>query len=150
MIETQDLTRQMRQREIDEATKPLHHEIESLRAELKNKQEYIIHLEAAVTHMRAELEATKEMRDSVVKDLSDAEYKLAASEQTADINGAALVETQEELFAMKQQRDELAAALEKLARLGNEPHYGNSIGNQIARDVLAKVGAVSPAQTFED
>lgn len=40
-----------------------------------------------------------------------------------------------------QQRDELAAALEKLARLGNEPHYGNSIGNQIARDALEKVGA---------
>ena len=40
-----------------------------------------------------------------------------------------------------QQRDELAAALEKLARLGNEPHQGNSIGNQIARDALAKVGA---------
>lgn len=27
-------------------------------------------------------------------------------------------------------------ALRKLARLGNEPHYGNSIGNQIARDAL--------------
>lgn len=27
-------------------------------------------------------------------------------------------------------------ALQKLARLGNEPHYGNSIGNQIAREAL--------------
>lgn len=45
-----------------------------------------------------------------------------------------------------QQRDELLAALEKLARLGNEPHYGNSIGNQIARDALAKVGADSTAR----
>ena len=45
-----------------------------------------------------------------------------------------------------QQRDELAAALEKLARLGNEPHYGNSIGNQIARDALAKVGAGTTAE----
>lgn len=44
-----------------------------------------------------------------------------------------------------QQRDELAAALEKLARLGNEPHQGNSIGNQIARDALAKVGAGNTA-----
>lgn len=45
-----------------------------------------------------------------------------------------------------QQRDELAAALEKLARLGNEPHYGNSIGNQVARDALAKVGAGTTAR----
>lgn len=47
---------------------------------------------------------------------------------------------QREMAAVVGQRDELAAALEKLARLGNEPHYGNSIGNHIARDVLAKVG----------
>ena len=45
-----------------------------------------------------------------------------------------------------QQRDELLAALEKLASLGNEPHYGNSIGNQIARDALAKVGAGETAR----
>ena len=47
---------------------------------------------------------------------------------------------QNEVEKLTVQRDELAAALEKLARLGNEPHYGNSIGNQIARDKLAKVG----------
>ncbi len=28
--------------------------------------------------------------------------------------------------------EELEGALEKLARLGNEPHYGNSTGNKIA------------------
>ena len=27
-------------------------------------------------------------------------------------------------------------ALEKLARLGNEPHYGNSIGNRVAQEAL--------------
>ncbi len=32
---------------------------------------------------------------------------------------------------------DMLAALEKLARLGNEPHYGNSIGNQIARDAIS-------------
>ncbi len=48
---------------------------------------------------------------------------------------------QREIAAVVAQRDELVSALEKLARLGNEPHYGNSIGNQIARDALAKVGA---------
>ena len=32
----------------------------------------------------------------------------------------------------------LVEALEKLARLGNEPHYGNSDGNMIARQALAQ------------
>ena len=33
---------------------------------------------------------------------------------------------------------ELLAALEKLARLGNGDHYGNSEGNTIARAAIAK------------
>jgi len=35
---------------------------------------------------------------------------------------------------------EMYEALEKLARLGNEPHYGNSVGNEIALDALRKAG----------
>ena len=31
---------------------------------------------------------------------------------------------------------QMTAVLERLARLGNEPEYGNSIGNQIARAAL--------------
>ena len=34
--------------------------------------------------------------------------------------------------------ERLREALEKLARLGNEPEYGNSEGNLIARAALAK------------
>ena len=33
--------------------------------------------------------------------------------------------------------DELEGALDRLARLGNEPHYGNSDGNVIAQKALA-------------
>jgi hypothetical protein len=33
---------------------------------------------------------------------------------------------------------EMGEALDRLARLGNEPDYGNSIGNQIAQAALAK------------
>ena len=33
---------------------------------------------------------------------------------------------------------DMRMALEKLARLGNEPHLGNSEGNMIARAALAK------------
>ena len=55
-------------------------------------------------------------------------------------------EIAEELAFRDMERDRLVAenaelieVLEKLARLGNEPHYGNSIGNDIARASLAKV-----------
>ena len=51
-----------------------------------------------------------------------------------------------EIASLKSEVDRLTAqiaemqeALEKLARLGNEPHYGNSIGNQIAIEALAKL-----------
>jgi hypothetical protein len=39
------------------------------------------------------------------------------------------------LYAVNQ---ELLAALEQLARLGNGNHYGNSEGNMIARAAIAK------------
>ena len=32
--------------------------------------------------------------------------------------------------------DKLAEALERLAKLGNEPRYGNSVGNEIAKAAL--------------
>ena len=44
-----------------------------------------------------------------------------------------------ELRRLHEVNAELVEALEKLARLGNEPLYGNSIGNQIAQAALAKV-----------
>ena len=34
--------------------------------------------------------------------------------------------------------EKLRAVLEKLARLGAEPHYGNSVGNIIARAALGE------------
>ncbi len=36
--------------------------------------------------------------------------------------------------------EELEGALDKLARLGNEPHYGNSTGNRIAQAALKDKG----------
>lgn len=40
---------------------------------------------------------------------------------------------------IEKQRDELLAVLDKLARLGNGDAYGNSIGNCIAQDAIARV-----------
>jgi hypothetical protein len=43
-----------------------------------------------------------------------------------------------ELRRLHEVNQELVAALEKLARLGNGEHYGNSDGNMIARAAIAK------------
>ena len=43
------------------------------------------------------------------------------------------------------ENERLRAALDKLARLGNEPHYGNSDGNVIAQRALAAVEETSDA-----
>ena len=42
----------------------------------------------------------------------------------------------QELINLKQRIKELETVLDKLARLGNEPNFGNSIGNQIAQKAL--------------
>ena len=43
-----------------------------------------------------------------------------------------------ELRRLHESNQELLGALEKLARLGNGEHYGNSDGNMIARAAIAK------------
>jgi len=43
-----------------------------------------------------------------------------------------------ELRRLHEVNQELLDALEKLARLGNGDHYGNSEGNMIARAAIAK------------
>ena len=47
-------------------------------------------------------------------------------------------QTAAELRRLHEVNIELLAALEKLARLGNGEHYGNSDGNMIARAAIAK------------
>jgi len=44
-----------------------------------------------------------------------------------------------EVERLKTENAKLRAALNKLARLGNEPNYGNSDGNMIARQALAEL-----------
>ena len=45
--------------------------------------------------------------------------------------------------ALKASHRELVEALERLARLGNEPNYGNSDGNIIAQKALAKAKSLT-------
>ena len=45
-----------------------------------------------------------------------------------------------ELRRLHEVNQMLLESLEKLARLGNGEHYGNSVGNMIARAAIAKAG----------
>jgi hypothetical protein len=45
---------------------------------------------------------------------------------------------EKQVAALEARVKELEGALDKLARLGNEPYFGNSIGNQIAQAALKK------------
>ena len=51
--------------------------------------------------------------------------------------GANAEELEKERDALTHANARLREALDKLARLGNEPHYGNSTGNVIAQHALA-------------
>ena len=51
-----------------------------------------------------------------------------------------LISFKEALRAEEDKVARLREALDRLARLGNEPEYGNSIGNQIARAALNDQG----------
>lgn len=50
----------------------------------------------------------------------------------------------EQLAALAEQNEKLRAVLDKLARLGNEPYLGNSIGNRIAAEALQLPDLASP------
>lgn len=62
-------------------------------------------------------------------DLYDNTTLKAAAEMMADEYG----------WVRRKKLDRAMAALDRLARLGNEPYYGNSKGNEIARTTLAEL-----------
>lgn len=63
------------------------------------------------------------------KDVAELQNKGCARDQTTTQYCAEVIERDKRIA-------ELEAALEKLARLGAEPYYGNSDGNMIARAAL--------------
>jgi hypothetical protein len=71
------------------------------------------------------------------------DYKKEIDQLTAELEhyrGIAMTEGAEKALADHQaiiaERDRYREALERLAKLGNGDRYGNSIGNEIAREAL--------------
>lgn len=56
-----------------------------------------------------------------------------------DVYAALGIKWGEDPFICIDRIAKLEATLDKLARLGNEPNYGNSIGNVIARKAIEKL-----------
>ena len=51
-----------------------------------------------------------------------------------------------EHFDLQQENERLLKILDKLSRLGNEPHLGNSDGNRIAQQAIKKEKDYLPAK----
>jgi hypothetical protein len=64
--------------------------------------------------------------------------RLADRLDCGEISYTGMCKAAAELRRLHEVNQELVAALEKLARLGNGEHYGNSDGNMIARAAIAK------------
>ena len=45
--------------------------------------------------------------------------------------------TEQQIMELAAQNQQLRVCLDKLARLGNEPYLGNSLGNKIAAEALS-------------
>lgn len=95
-----------------------------------------------------ELEGEITVRDNLVKNAGkdikmwmdkaeQAEAETATLKKEVENIGAALEANQKSWFEMEAEAGAMRKALEKLAKLGAEPRYGNSIGNVIAQDALA-------------
>ncbi len=65
-------------------------------------------------------------------------FRLADRLDCGEISYSGMCQAAAELRRLHEVNQELLAALEKLARLGNGEHYGNSDGNMIARAAIAK------------
>ena len=52
--------------------------------------------------------------------------------------------TEQQIAELAAQNQQLRICLDKLARLGNEPYLGNSLGNKIAAEALSLPDLASP------
>lgn len=107
----------------------------------------VLRLNKRCTDLRAELGDLPEAQAEMLSEIKQLRAQLAAIAATEPVR-LATDQTDEfgeviyrEVFTRPmpaQDVTELVEALEKLARLGNGEHYGNSDGNMIARDALFK------------
>jgi len=72
-------------------------------------------------------------------DLEAASPALAEAQEAADFNFEQYQDAAAEMFKLAEDQEILLAALERLARLGAGDKYGNSEGNVIAQEAIARV-----------
>lgn len=62
--------------------------------------------------------------------------QFGASKEKAEAYNQALSDAAPYRAELENKNEALREALDRLARLGNEPYFGNSIGNEIAKAAL--------------
>ncbi len=77
-------------------------------------------------------------RDDLAKRLKDAERERNHQHGRANRNAAQYAAEQAKREQLQAENARMREVLEKLARLGAEPYYGNSDGNMIARAALGE------------
>lgn len=102
----------------------------------------IAELEAQIDKLKRRLEVDERhgydgiaARDMTIKEL---ESKCDSIQKKADADG---FDYADNLYSITAQRDELLSVLHRLACLGNGDRYGNSDGNIIAQEAIAKIEA---------
>ena len=121
-------------------------EIESLREQVEKLKAELTSIDGALNDPRANLTLTT---SEIIWELKEQVEKLT---KERDIKEHCIVQLEAEdlrmkgqLAALAEQNEKLRAVLDKLARLGNEPYLGNSIGNRIAAEALSLPNLASPA-----
>lgn len=132
--------------------------IDRLMSELMECNDKRMEAEVEIHNLKAKLAAAehernenKQWSEELAKDLCEMEDALGFKQDQHDKDGAFVptkvpwLERVRDLIAAESERDDLRSALkecvealDKLARLGNEPALGNSIGNVIAQQALTK------------
>jgi len=85
-----------------------------------------------------ELEANEDRLKQHLRDIAKIVGGHVSPECSLDFHFEVTGEVRLVIAKLQAQVSDMREALEQLARLGNEPHYGNSLGNTIALEVLAK------------
>ena len=129
-------------------------EIESLREQVEKLKAELTSIDGALNDPRANLTLTtseiiwelKEQVEKLTKErdaLKTVPMKYRRMQFNAELQDE-VTQLQKQLLALAEQNEKLRAVLDKLARLGNEPYLGNSIGNRIAAEALSLTNLATP------
>lgn len=103
--------------------------------------DYVAHedyeeLEKMVDNLRSVIESDEKLVEELTEKLKATEEERLFWRRELRLSDAGLNMAEDRIKELAAENKRLREALEKLARLGNEPMLGNSVGNIIAQEAL--------------